>query len=146
MAELKNWADVQGVGGLVPSTPFLKTIHWEAVNPSTYEVTQYDAEVWLLKLGAGAYMDVFADKKTVQDFEAEFISRSWLLENDKGKKELCTFERARQLDPPLRKAIAQEIGLLCGLQKKASPTTTNSSANSSSTESAEVPLLKLANG
>lgn len=146
MAELKNWADVQGVGGLVPSTPFLKTIKWEAVNPATYEVMQYDAEVWLLKLGAGAYMDVFADKSSVEDYEARFISRSWLLENDKGKKELCSFERARQLDPPLRKAIAQEIGFLCGLQKKASPTVTNSSANSSSTELADQPLLKLANG
>lgn len=102
----------------------------------------YEADIFLLKLGSGVLADIWGKKEPDREEVSLWISKALMLQNDKGKLELISYEKAYNLDTPLRAVIWKEIRILAGLEKKTSPLSTNSSANSSPEESVDEPLKK----
>jgi len=141
MQTLKSLADFERIGAIVSEKPVPKQIKWKGVDPSTYEEVDYEASVLLKKPNSGLFSDIVKAKDDADEV-AMWIGESMFVEDEKGKLKPIGFDMARRLDVPLRGAIWKEIKLLAGLEKKTSPASTNSSANSSKTESADQPSPK----
>lgn len=135
MTTIKSFKALRSAGGIVSHEPVKRHIEWTTVDPESGEDVTYDADVWMLKQGAGSMLQVSEEKTKEQITFA--LSKSVLLENDKGKLELISYDDAFQLDPPLRRALWAEFEKFSGLGRKNLVPMTNSSATSSSTESAE---------
>lgn len=142
MAKITSFAQLEQAGGIVSRQPVKKEIKWTTVDPETGDEIEYEADILLLKLGSGVLADIWGKKDPDREEVALWISKSLMLLNDKGKPELIAYDKAYQLDAPLRGAVWKEIRILAGLEKKASPPSTNSSASSSAEESAAEPSKK----
>ena len=142
MAKITSFAQLEQAGGIVSRQPVKKEIKWTSTDPDTGEEVDYEADIFLLKLGSGVLADIWGKKEPDREEIALWISKSFMLQNEKGKLELISYEKAYLLDAPLRGAVWKEIRILAGLEKKASPSLTNSSANSSPEESAGEPSKK----
>lgn len=134
MATIKSLRQLREAGGIVSREPIKRNIAWKSFDLATETDVEYDADIHILKQGAGAVMEIYssADKEQI----SLFISKSVMLENEKGKLELMTFDDAFQLDPPLRNAMWEECQKVIGVVRKNSSQATNSSSSSSPTESA----------
>lgn len=134
MATIKSLRQLREAGGIVSKEPIKRNIVWKSFNLATEADEDYDADIFILKQGAGAVMEIYSttDKEQI----SLFISKSVMLENEKGKPELISFADAFQLDPPLRNAMWEECQKVIGVVRKNSSPEMSSSANSSPTESA----------
>lgn len=137
MTTLKNIQQFRAAGAIVSREPVVRHIEWTATDPATGEDVNFDADIRLVKPGAGLMSDIFGteDKQQI----ANAISKCLLLENDKGKLEHLSYDDVYHFDTPLMMAVWNELQVLSGLAKKNSLPAKNSSANSSSTESAAQP-------
>lgn len=132
MATLKTLAQFKAAGGIVSRDPILRHIKWTAVDPSTLEEIEYDADVALVKLGAAEIFDVFSGDVGEKNRDCYMIHKSWIVADDeKAKPRHLTYEEAEQLDPPLKASIIKEIFLFNGLERKNSQPKTSSGAISS---------------
>ncbi len=137
MATIKSLKELRAAGGIVSREPILRHIEWKSFDLATETDIEYDADIFILKQGAGAVMEIYQSENTEQI--SKFISKAVMLLNDRGKPELISYEDAYQLDPPLRTAMWDECQKVAGLVRKNSTPATNSSASSSPTELADQP-------
>lgn len=135
MATIKSLKQLREVGGIVSKQPIKRSIAWKSFDLATEADIEYDAEIYIIKPGAGAVMEIYADNSREQI--SAFLSKTVMLENEKGKPELLSFDDAYQLDPPLRTAMWEECQKVAGVVRKNSPPSTSSGASSSPAESAE---------
>lgn len=137
MATIKTLKQLREVGGIVSKLPIKRNIAWKSFDLATENDIEYNADIYILKQGAGAVMEIYstADKEQI----SLFLSKAVMLENEKGKPELISFEDAYQLDPPLRSAMWEECQKVAGIVRKNSIPATNSSASSSPAELAVAP-------
>lgn len=142
MPKITSFAQLEQAGGIVSRQPVKREISWKAVDPNTGEEVEYEADIMLLKLGSGALADIWGKKEPDREEVAVWISKAFMLLNDKGKHELISYDKAYLLDAPLRQVIWKEIQVLAGMQKKSLPLSTNSSVSSSAEESADAPSKK----
>lgn len=129
MATLKTLKQFRDSGAIVSRAPMKRNIKWKAIDPESGDEVDFDADIYIVKLGAGAMADVFSSKDKHQI--AELISKALLLEGEKGKPEPVSYEDAYQLDTPLMNAVWNEIKLIAGIERKNSLPPTKSSVNSS---------------
>jgi hypothetical protein len=134
MATIKSFKQLRAAGGIVSKEPVKRHIEWKGVDPLTGEEIEYDADVHIVKQGAGAVLDIYADQ--TKEHISAMLSQSVMLEDDKGKLALISFDDAYKLDIPLRNALWTEVQVMGGVVRKNSPPSTNSSASSSPAESA----------
>jgi hypothetical protein len=137
MATIKSFKQLRETGGIVSKEPVKRAIAWKTVDPETGEEVDFDAEVYIIKQGSGAMLEIMADESKEQ--VCVLLSKSVLLLDDKGKLALIDFDDAYRLDAPLRTALWEEIKKISGIARKNLPPSTSSSVSSSPTESAAAP-------
>lgn len=137
MATIKSLKQLREAGGIVSREPIKRNIKWTAFDLATESDVEYDADIFILKQGAGAVMEIYSSKDKEQI--SLFISKAVMLENEKGKPELISFDDAYSLDTPLRNAMWEECQKVVGIGRKNSSPETSSSASSSPTASEAAP-------
>lgn len=133
MATIKSFKQLRETGGIVSKEPVKREIKWKTIDPESGEEVDYDAEVYIIKQGSGAMLEIMADESKEQ--VCVLLSKSVLLLDDKGKLALIDFDDAYRLDAPLRTALWEEIKKISGIARKNSLPSTSSSASSSPTAS-----------
>jgi hypothetical protein len=137
MATITSLKQLKAAGGIVSKEPVKRHIVWTSVDPATGDEAEFDADVFILKQGSGAMVEILDDKSKEQI--AVLLSKSVYLAGEKGKLEPLGYEDAYQLDTPLRAALWAEVQKVAGIVRKNLPPSTSSIASSSQTESAAAP-------
>ena len=138
MATIKSLKQLRAVGGIVSKEPVKCHIEWKSFDSETGEDVDYDADIFVVKQGAGAVMEIYSDSAKEQI--TLFLSKAVMMpEGESGKLQFISFDDAYHLDPPLRNAMWEACQKLAGIVRKNSPPSTSSSASSSPAESAAAP-------
>lgn len=122
------------MGAVLDLAPVKCSINW--TNDAGEE---YTFDVWIRRLSFSAAADVWGDSSPEK--RALMLSKVVLLQGEKGPEPLA-FEDAKAIHPTLGLEFVKKFNELNGQASKNSLPTTNSSANSSLTESAEEPSQK----
>jgi len=141
MATLKNLAAIKAAGGVVPAAPIKVDGVWERYAEDQETILSDEFSVWVYKQSLGRFSDLHSLDLKDRNAVAMALSKTVAFENDKGRPEQLSYDDAYMLDLGLANAIlecARKVNPL----PKALPPKTNSSANSSSQESAETPSKK----
>jgi hypothetical protein len=134
MATIKNLAQLKAAGGIVSREPVKKEVTWDHFSPEGEEL--HDTfDVYIVKPSFGSMLSI--GKVTDREQLALTLSKTIMLENDKGKPEYLAYEDAMQLDPSLAMTLLGAVREVT--EPKNSQRPTNSSANSSPAESAVAP-------
>lgn len=139
MAKLKSLSQFRTAGGILSREPVMKTGTWKHTDENGEEVED-TFEVGIVRVSFGDMADLFKEKDREQI--AVGLSKSVMVANEKGKLEFLSYEDAYRLEPSLAAVILELAREVNGDKAKNSPPTTNSSANSSSTESADAASRK----
>ena len=134
MATIKNMTQLKAAGGVVSRDPVKKEVVWDHVSPDGEDM--HDTfDVWIMKPSFGSVLSIGKDADREQ--LALSLSKTVMLENDKGKPEFMPYEVAMQLDPSLAMVLLGAVREVT--EPKNSRLPTNSSANLSPVESAVAP-------
>lgn len=135
MATLKSKSQLKAAGGFVAPEPIKREVVWERTDEEGQEKTD-TFDIYIVRVNLGTML---AANKAPEGAEpvAYELSRYLMLDNDKGKPELITYEEACCLEPTLAAAILKVVKE--ARTPKNSTLPTNSSAILSPAESAAAP-------
>lgn len=139
MAKLKSLSQFKGAGGILSREPVMVTGTWKHKDENGEDIED-TFEIGVVKVSFGDMADLFNEKD--REHMALSLSKSVMLLNEKGKLEFISYDDAYRLEPGLATVIMELVRTQNGGSAKNSRPPTNSSANSSSTESAAEPSKK----
>lgn len=134
MAKIKGIAALRAAGGLRELDPVKVEVDWK-----NDEGEDFTFDVWIKPMAFGTSLDLqkFDDPKNLASAIAAFV----LMEDEFGNQMPIDFETARSFHAGLGLALIGAFNKVNTPRKNSQPPT-NSSANSSSTESAAEPSQK----
>lgn len=141
MATIKGRAGIARAGGVVPREPVARTVVWTHVDRETGEEMNDQIEVFIVRRDFNMAIRIYDEASKDKDRNAILleVSKSLLIDDEKGGREFAPYEWLASLDETLVLAFFKEVREVNSGPKN-SNTPTNSSASSSSTESAETAL------
>jgi hypothetical protein len=138
MATIKGRAGIARAGGVVPREPVPRKVVWKHVDRETGEEMNDEIDVFIIRRDFNMAVRIYDEANKDKDRNAILleVSKSLLIDDEKGGREFAPYDWLASLDETLVLAFFKEVREVNSGPKN-STTPTNSSASSSSTESAE---------
>lgn len=138
MATIKNLTQLKAAGGIVSREPVKKEVTWTHVSPDGEEM----ADTFFIYVQKPTFGSVLSIGKTADREQlALTLSKTLMLEDDKGKPAFISYEDAMQLDPGLAMVLLAAVREVSEPPKNSRPPT-NSFVSSSPVELVEPPSRK----
>jgi hypothetical protein len=143
MATIKGRAGIARAGGVVPREPVAKTVHWSHIDRETGEQMNDEIDVYIVRRDFDMASQLFNEASTdkTRNHILLVVSKSLLIDDEKGGREFAPYDWLRSLDETLVLAFYNAVQEVNSGPKN-SKESTNSSASSSQPESEETALSK----